>query len=560
MSKKLLICVLALAAMLLALPTFASATVLCVDDTPGTLADNDDIDASCESPVATVAAALTQAGAHAGADTVLLGPGELALPSVSGGDEAHYASAEAANVLVLKGTSDTRLTMGGTAGVQTAFNIAAPAGSRIEGLTVTIPANVDAFGDTAFRFSGEVVGHDLTVEGPAAQNARGFTLGAGTALRGSTVLLPTASGQEDTGVTIASAGATSVTDSHIEAWVGVQTSGATVTVERSLIVAGTGLTTDSGTLDVRDSVIDLGTLAGSTGVNVANFNAGSGALTGDLDGDTIVGGGSGSVGVRVLADNGSETALAQIASTVIEGPAKAIQVLADNGRAATATVTYSNYDPALVELRENLDGAGAAGQLTYNATQVGHADPGFVDAANGNFHLAPGSALIDAGDPAAPAAGRLDIEGQSRASTSACPLATGRRDIGADELVPTCAPAGGSPTPEPGPGTETEQGSGTPIGATPTPPTKKVTSPPATTIAGKHRVITKKARATVTLRLSASSPGASFRCSIDRGPYRVCSAVLKLHLKPGRHLIAAIAANAAGPDPTPARFAVKVVA
>ena len=566
MSKKFLIGVSIAAVLLLSLPTFASATVYCVDDTPGTLADNDAIDPSCESPVGTVVAALAEAGTHAGADTVLLGPGELTLPATPNADEAHYSAGQPENVLILKGTTGTHLTMGGTAGVQTAFNIAAPAGSRVEGVAVTIPANVDAFGDTGFRFSGAVVGRDLTVEGPAAQNARGVTLGAGTALQGSTVLLPVSSAMEDAAVSVTSSGATSISDSHIEGTVGVQTSGATVTVERSLIAGGTGLTTDSGSLAVRDSVIDLGSIAGSTGVNLANFNAGAGTLTAELENDTIVGGGANSVGVRVLADNGSETANATVASTVIEGPAKALQVLADNGRAATAAVSYSNYDPASVELRENLDGAGAAGQLTYTATQVGHAVPGFVDAANGDFHLAPTSALVDAGDPAAPALGALDIEGQARASSSTCPLAAGRRDIGADELVPAC-PVTQSPS---GPGDETGTGTdpGTPTGTgtptsgegSPTPPTTQPKKPPATAISGKHRVVTTKPRATVTIRLSSSTPGASFRCSIDGGRYRQCPPVLKLHLAPGRHTVAATAVDAAGADPTPARFAVKVVA
>jgi hypothetical protein len=560
-SKKLLICVLVVAAMLMVLPTLASATVYCVDDTPGVLGNNDEIDPSCESAVATVAAALTEAGAHAGADTVLLGPGELALPSAPGANEASYSTGEAANVVIVRGTKTTHLTMGGTAGVQTGFSIDAPAGSRLEGFAVTIPANVDGSGDAAFRLNGQVVGRDLRVEGPAAQNARGLILGAGTALEGSTVLLPVSAAQEDAAVAAFSAGSSTIADSHLEGAFGVQAGGGAVTVERSVIAAGLGLTADSGDLTVRDSVIDLGTLVNSIGVNLANYNAGNTAIMGDLDGDTIVGGGLGSVGVRVMADNGQEGAATTIASTVIEGPAKAIQVLADNGRAAAATVSYSNYDAARVELNENLDGAGAAGQVTFTAAQVAHADPGFVDAANGDFHLAPGSALIDAGDPAAPASGALDIEGQTRASTSVCPLAAGRRDIGADELVPTCAPAGETPPPsDSGAGTADSSGTGASPGTTapvtaPAPPR----TPPATSIAGKHRVVTNKARAAVTVKLSSSTPGASFRCSVDGGSYRACPAVLKLHLKVGRHTVRAIAASAAGPDPTPARFAVKVV-
>jgi hypothetical protein len=51
--------------------------------------------------------------------------------------------------------------------------------------------------------------------------------------------------------------------------------------------------------------------------------------------------------------------------------------------------------------------------------------------------------MIDAGDPAAPAIGALDLDGDARglAGTTGCaPPAAGRRDIGADEFVANCPP------------------------------------------------------------------------------------------------------------------------
>jgi hypothetical protein len=62
------------------------------------------------------------------------------------------------------------------------------------------------------------------------------------------------------------------------------------------------------------------------------------------------------------------------------------------------------------------------------------ADPLFT----GDYHLMPGSTMIDAGDPADPPGGALDFDGDQRALSGAasCTLTAGRRDIGADEFVP----------------------------------------------------------------------------------------------------------------------------
>jgi hypothetical protein len=61
------------------------------------------------------------------------------------------------------------------------------------------------------------------------------------------------------------------------------------------------------------------------------------------------------------------------------------------------------------------------------------ADPLFND-----YHLTAASTLVDAGNPAAPPPGSLDIEGDPRAllGVPGCTLTAGRRDIGADEFVP----------------------------------------------------------------------------------------------------------------------------
>ena len=69
------------------------------------------------------------------------------------------------------------------------------------------------------------------------------------------------------------------------------------------------------------------------------------------------------------------------------------------------------------------------------------ADPMFVNAATGNLHLQPGSSMLDMGNPADPPGGSVDFDGDARAvdATPACSGNVARRDVGADEFLPTPA-------------------------------------------------------------------------------------------------------------------------
>jgi hypothetical protein len=66
-----------------------------------------------------------------------------------------------------------------------------------------------------------------------------------------------------------------------------------------------------------------------------------------------------------------------------------------------------------------------------------------------DYHLLPGSPLIEAGNPASPAAGALDLDGGTRAvdGNGDCII---RRDVGADEFVtapPNCSSPAAAPLP-----------------------------------------------------------------------------------------------------------------
>lgn len=546
--KPLFVAVLAAALVALWLAPGASATVYCVDATPSELADNKAVDASCETAKATIAEAVTTANSQAGADSVLIGPGDFTL-APEGNIGAYYFSAEAANTIVLRGSGagKTQLTMGSTTGYETGLWLSAPEGSRVADLELTIPANSDALGDTGMILAGAVAGEDLVVDGPAATNATGVYLGAGTpSLRHSTVELPVAASPTNNAVASTNSGTTKIVDSWLGADTGVVGSGGSVTVERTAIDARVGVTTDSGAIAVRDSLIQLGSRNSATGVNAANFNAGVVPIQASVDGVTIVGGGSNSVGVRAQADNGEEATSVIVGSTVIQGPLKPLQVLADKGRTASLAVSDSNLNHALVQVNGDLVSGGEAGTADYEETEVTNLAPGFVDAAAGDYRLAAGSELIDRGSPVAPAGDELDLAGNARAVAGTCPAGSGRRDIGAYEFAPTCGeetPGGAA-----GPGSQAGSGAGA---ANP--------APPETAIKGPRRVTTAAGWARVRLQLSAAGEASGFRCEVD-GKARACGASLALRLKPGRHTIRAWALGAAGVDPSPARIVVRVVA
>jgi len=562
-SRKPLFAVLTVAALAaLWLATGASATVYCVDDTPGELADNGSVDASCETGKATIAEAVTAANSHAGADSVLIGPGEFTL-APSGNIGVYYYSTEAANTLVLRGSGagKTHLTMGSTSGYSTGLWLYAPAGSKVGDLELTIPANSDGMGDVGAIIASGLVAEDLVVDGPAATNATGVRLGAGTpSLRHSTVEMPIAASPTDNAVASTDSGATKVVDSWVSGDMGAVGSGGTVTVERTTVDARIGVTTDSGAIVVRDSLIQLGNRNSSTGVNAANFNASNSPIQATVDGVTIVGGASNSVGVRAQADNGEEATSVTVTSTEIEGPLRPLQVLADKGRTASLSVSHSNLDAALVQVNGDLAAGGETGTAHYEETEVTDLAPGFADAAAGDYRLAEGSALIDRGDPAAPPAEELDLDGRARALSGTCAAAVApRRDVGAYELAPSCAEEAASPQ---GGGSEDPAGPGgsSPSGSTADPGAgTNAAVPPETAIKGPRRIATAGKWARVSLRLSALGEASGFRCEID-GKARACGEALALRLKPGRHTIRAWALGPAGADPSPARIVVRVVA
>ncbi len=158
-----------------------------------------------------------------------------------------------------------------------------------------------------------------------------------------------------------------------------------------------------------------------------------------------------------------------------------------------------------------------------------NANPQFVLTSNlfpetNDYHLMPTSAMIDTGNPVAPAAGILDVDGGPRVCDGNGDGAL-RRDIGADEV------------------------------RTPASDDCKV---PNSTIR-KLKVNRSKRRARI--RFSSTDPGSTFKCKLDHRPFRRCSSPKTYRkLKPGRHTFQVLASDAFGNEelaPAVRRFRVR---
>jgi Ca2+-binding RTX toxin-like protein len=97
----------------------------------------------------------------------------------------------------------------------------------------------------------------------------------------------------------------------------------------------------------------------------------------------------------------------------------------------------------------------------------------------------------------------------------------------------------------------------------PRPPRPSVDrTPPQTQITFRPPAVltTNRLRRRIALRFAATEAGATFRCKLDRRPYRPCTSPSIYWLRPGRHVLRVLASDAAGnADRTPALFMVRVL-
>ena len=160
------------------------------------------------------------------------------------------------------------------------------------------------------------------------------------------------------------------------------------------------------------------------------FVAGAGSGT-TLDGDAVA------LGARPLWVDGSAAATTVAAQNVTLHGSSGVRLVDDASLVldSSAVVGASIDDDAAA----SCDIAFSRGPLPHGPECDGFstaADPGFVDEAGGDVHLAAGSAMIDAGNSGTPLAhaGGEDLDGEPRVSDGDGD-GVARRDIGADELT-----------------------------------------------------------------------------------------------------------------------------
>jgi hypothetical protein len=374
---------------MLLLPAGARAGTFCVS-APGCVG----------TPETDVRIAVMDAQAAVGPDTVQIGPGTFDM-----GVGAAYSSTDPVDIVGAGPAATTLLASGATTNDQM-MSIAGSTGSSVSQLTFSIAEN--SAGVHALDTVGPV--HDVEIDAPqSADNPDGVVENGPGPIQRVTIRLPIKNAASAGILQHNSSGL--IQDVAVTANTGIQASCTTssdVTVQRVSVAAVSGVVVDGPGCNLA--------LDNALVKNVAGFNQPIG-LESVSDPPTLVanhvtliGPGTG-VSRGIWAFDGTLT----LRNSVISGYSFAVA----NGSDGSLVTDYSDYEDT-----RDLN-------VTGTITETNHlnTDPGFVNAPAGDYRLAPGSALIDAGDPAGLALGEspTDLLGAPR-------LTGARTDIGAYEF------------------------------------------------------------------------------------------------------------------------------
>jgi hypothetical protein len=342
--------------------------------------------------------ALNDAQVHGGSDNVQLGPGTFDSPfgfSYSGSDPVDIVGA---------GSGSTTISDSGVASGTDLLRIAGSTGSTVSELRLVNEGTY--LGGSPFPSALNTVGsaNNIAISAPpSSTNVNGIAAGPASVISHVSIDIPLHGSSGFNEAVVTSPG-TVVEDSAIQGdqAVDVFGSGAAVTLRRMTIRSDLQpVFADTGsTVSLQDSLIL------SVGTDPVGLEASHDPPNITADGVTMVGPGTpGSIALD--ARSGGSIAFR---NSIAIGYGSTF----DTDSTSSISTDYSDYTGT------------RSGTGTITEGHQLNVDPGFVNAAAGDYRLAAGSPLIDAGDPAGPAAGDslTDLAGNAR-------VAGGRLDIGA---------------------------------------------------------------------------------------------------------------------------------
>jgi PKD repeat protein len=429
----------ATAAAMLAAPALASASDFCVGSPPG-------CSGMSEPDLQT---ALNAAQANAGADRVLIGPGNYTRL-----DGFSYSDGNSANTVEIRGVGSPKptLTMTTSAVFQPAVLRVAQFGSTVSDLAIDLPNS----GASSFGLgvgNGNTI-DNVTVTGPGAPPnlQTGIAMAASTASN-STINVST---QQGIGIYATPNSAASITDSTIVGLRGIDiavSSGHTMTLSRDRVSAvQSGLYNYYGDVDVDNTLIDLRGGSGDA-ITMDTVDATLDTNTIDANELTIRNGDASSVGVRQTNNDPNSVQTINLRDSILWDVGHPF-FQATPAAASTYTINsfLNDYDNA-----NNLPLAGSLvpGQARTE-TSVSSVNPGFiapvsgVNGLSGDYRLSFDSPLLDADPtPGLLYPGETDIRGLNRIVAGASPFTSARRDMGAYEYQHAAPTAQASASPSP---------------------------------------------------------------------------------------------------------------
>ena len=396
--------------MTLCLATPASAATFCVQKLacPGTFENN-------------LSDALSDAAANGERDRIELGAYTDTIPAV----------VQAGSPVDIVGSGDSSVLQGGGGNV-VRLKIQEPT-STVSHLQVRL--NADA--STGIETNGVVRDVAVTADPPADQTLVGVLMNGTSTLDGVRVFLPTTPNMDTTGVRTEGVGVKTINNATAEGEFGILgvnnppfgptnnviVRGAFVRATQGIVANGSQVFVDDSLVEAASAGLDAFTASGSAALRARHVTVvGSSAAnsTGVTSADVDLG--------------GPLTSTVDVSNSIVTGFARDVS----RAGGGTLDINWSRYATT-----------GATPPTGANNTS---AAPAFVDPAARDFRLAAGSAMIDAGDPAAPASDEpvTDLDGLPRLVNGDGDC-TVRRDLGAFEYHPgQRAPIAASATAAPG--------------------------------------------------------------------------------------------------------------